>query len=188
MRQIKLILAALLLISPFAANADLILQDTFNRVAQIQFHEQIGQSFTAEDANVSIAFYFFDFNSSRMNLPLTMYLLDGNDPGFPVLDTVTLLLTPGARELGYVDFDFSSTNLVVSSSYTALIDAQNSRWAIAGTTENLYVGGRAYDGEGFFGEGDLRFRVTPTSVPEPGTLALFTLGLLGIAARRRRKV
>jgi len=57
-------------------------------------------------------------------------------------------------------------------------------WAIPGMT-SLVVGG--YDSIGAFQFDDLRFKLTQTTVPEPGTMGLFGMGLVVLAASRRKQ-
>ena len=96
MRQLKLITAALFLISSFAANAGIILVDESDASRQINATEPVGQSFTAEDSSVLIAFSFFDVNDFvGPNLALTMRLLEGDGVSGIELLTVSQVLTAG---------------------------------------------------------------------------------------------
>ena len=57
-------------------------------------------------------------------------------------------------------------------------------WALPGMT-SLVVGGASSIGA--FEFDDLRFKLTQTTVPEPGTMGLFGMGLVVLAASRRKQ-
>ena len=55
------------------------------------------------------------------------------------------------------------------------------------TLEVFYRGTTATDGDIFSNNGGSNFTATFTVVPEPGTLALFGMGMVGLAVARRRR-
>ena len=76
------------------AISGVILQDQAIAQWQIQALEPLGQSFTAEDPNVLIAFSFSDINLSNPNLPITVNLLLGDGLGGALVGSVAQLLAP----------------------------------------------------------------------------------------------
>ena len=100
--------------------AGLILQDNSNSARQIEAFEPVGQSFTAEDSSVLIAFSFFDVNTFVPNVDITMNLFSGFGIGGPQVGSVSQTLTPGLGSIGngvFVDYDFTSVNLTVGNIY-----------------------------------------------------------------------
>jgi hypothetical protein len=136
--QLAVACVAVLVVTAGQVQAGVILQDTSDSSRQIQNFEEIGQSFTAEDSFVKIAFGFVDFNQQNFNDALTVNLYEGNGSGGTLVGSVSQTLTPGLGlpnnipfPCEFVDFDFSFVSLTVGNAYTALVDAQNSRWGIS---------------------------------------------------------
>ena len=196
---------ALLGLSVSSANAAMILQDQASIGWTIGYSGVVGQTFEAEDAKISaIAFSFYDVNGSATNTNenISMLLYDGIvNPG-SLLHTETQLLTPGITNT-FVDFNFSSVDLVVGSTYIAIVQALNNRWGVnvnqhTNNTGPLsgkidYLGGDAIYSGAIEPTLDLRFRVSPVSavsaVPVPAAVWLFGTALIGfVGMSRRRKV
>ena len=144
----------------------------------------LAQSFTAQDARVNFAFNYTVF-SSAANTPLALKLYAGNGVNGNLLGTFSFVV----QQAGFFDVDISTVNLVVGQSYTAALSdpSHNNHWG-AYWSNDQYAGGTGYVG-GTAQAVDLSFRVSPTraAVPEPGSLAIFGLGLTLFAAARRRK-
>lgn len=181
-----------------------IIQDQTNGAIQILHASSIGQTFTAEDAFIeSIGFSIADFssfgedvNSSLVpnDFSITVKLYEG-------IGTNGTLVGSGVfNQLfddfnGWADVDFTSVVLNVGNTYTAIVEDENFRWGVEYFDANAYLGGHVLSPSGRVGDAenvDLRFRVlvretpTPTSVPEPGTVA--GLSLLGLSLFLKKKV
>lgn len=156
----------------------------------VTFHQPIGQSFTAVDANISaIAFAFSDINPAFPNDPVTMTLYAGEGYGGAVLAAVTQTLpavlpsTSAAPE--FIDFDFSGIELEVGSVYTVAVTTTSSpKVGVVHSQANPYPGGVLYTPEygGPVDSWDLNFRVTGASCPADLAEPIGTLNFFDVSA------
>lgn len=181
------------------AHAGTILQDLSSGGSQILAASPIGQTFTAEDANIeSIGVWISDANASfganDYDLDMTLRVGGGAGTGTTLLTATNNTLSDGFS--GWLDFDFSSVLLTVGDLYNFQVSNDNERWFVS-THQHSFPNGTSfapdYAGGDMFLAGtirtiqDLRFRVTVgQSVPAPAGVILFGLGLLALGARRKR--
>jgi hypothetical protein len=165
--------------------ASIIQIDPGSTLRQVNHYEPMGQSFLAEDARVSIAFYLRVINPHSLSSdPLVFSLYEGDGFGGSLLDIHSFSVAEGFNS--WFDVDFSSTNLIIDSMYTAGVSVFGSSayWGIM--SGSSYVDGTGYlNGSPI--SSDNALRVSP--VPEPSTFILLGGGLAGLAfvARRRKK-
>lgn len=178
-----------------SAHAGVILQDDISATSQVNFYEPMGQSFLAEDAQVRFAFNYRPMNPSSPADTLRLRLVDGDGLDGSTLANIVFEIPTGFN--GFYDVDFSAVSLTVGSMYTAVLSIPGSSpyWGASyATANNHYGNGRAYlAGERADADIDMTFRVTPlvqeepVEVPEPGTIAILSLGLAGLVSARRKQ-
>lgn len=173
------------------AQAAVILQDQVTATSQVNFYEPMGQSFRAEDAHVRFAFFYSPMNPGSPADTMRLRLVAGDGLDGATLANTVFAIAPGYN--GFYDVDFSAVTLTVGNMYTAVLSVPGSSdyWGASYSSNNSpYRNGRAYlAGERADSDYDMTFRVTPVAaeVPEPGTIAILSLGLAGLVAARRKK-
>ncbi len=152
----------------------------------ISFHQPVGQSFTAVDAQISaIAMAFSDINPSFPNEPVTMALYEGEGYGGALIASVTqtlpAVLPSTSATPQFIDFNFTGVDLVPGSVYTVVVTTGTSpKIAVVYSQSDPYTGGDLYTPVygGAVAGWDLNFRVTgagcAADLAEPfGTLNFF---------------
>jgi len=187
----KWTMAAVVMAAGTPAFAGVILQDVGLADRQIAAFEPIGQTFKAEDVEISaIAFAFSDINAGAPNQAVTLTLYAGAGFGGAVVKSVSRLL-PAVLPSPllppeFIDFDFTGSVLTVGGTYTiaARVAQGSPKVAVVYSGANPYAGGTSIDAGGVRTRDDLNFRVTP--VPTPAALALAAAACLPRARRQAR--
>jgi hypothetical protein len=130
-----LVLSLLTSLSAATAHAGLILQDQQNGTSQILSASPVGQTFTAEDAQIaSIGVWVTDSNAfiapNDYDLQMTLRTGAGAGAGTGAVVGTSLndTLTDGFS--GWLDFDFSHVSLTVADLYNFQISYDTARCAV----------------------------------------------------------
>jgi hypothetical protein len=175
----------------------------FTLSATIWFFQPLGQSFTAIDSNLlSIGFLFDVANPGFGGVPIQLDLRAGSGLGGTLIATRSFTL-PDDFHGGFVDIDFSGTNLTIGHMYTATLSLSSTSIAPrhgVGFYNDTYAGGQVYSAtwSDFVPDiynlsdpanADLSFRVIGNSTPLPAAFPLFATGLgaLGLIGWRRKR-
>ncbi len=158
----------------------------------------LGQSFTAGLTGQLAEVDLFSNGKLDGSNTVAFELRAGDGTGGAVLGSFMYAVGPNNYDFalaGYpvaIDTTSLGVNVAAGSQYTFLITAVTGpgdlafRGVLAHMT-NPYAGGRAYHGPAGYGDTpdwDLMFRTHV--VPEPGSIALCSIAMLGFLARRRR--
>ena len=185
MRKLKIILAAFFLISPFAANADLIeynlawtgSDNGYSGTGAFSFDDaSAGDNLITASELISFVFTIFD----PLSAPIHTYLLANADSLFSFnFETDTEVIRTGApggfpSETAFLFLD-SVANAPYFAGYSFCGD-----FVVLSLDDGFPCNNNYADTNG-------ELMATRVSVPEPGTLALLGIGLFGMGLARRNK-
>jgi hypothetical protein len=180
------LIVAIIMSFTVATHAGIILQDQKNASKQIKLYYPIGQTFTAEDPLVAIAFWIQEWPPLDGPVPelanLTIELFEGAGIGGLSLGSAPVEGLSSGFD-GFYDADFSSVILTVGEVYTAIISSDSPYAGVYYKMSNVYPGGSMFIG--YTTAWDMAFRITP--IPAPGAILLGSIGvgLIGWLKRRR---
>lgn len=184
----KIILFSYILAVSGTAQALVIDQNTNTGSLQVQYYEPLGQSFYATDANIgSVSLSINPYNQFTNDLTLTMGLYEGagDFSAGALLISEDFTLTEGFSD--YLTLDVSSLSFTAGYDYTIGIFNDTDQWGVnINWGENPYAGGSAWLNGIESAQADLQFQVNPASVPEPSTLLLLGLGMLGLCFTKKK--
>ena len=170
------------------AHAGLIIQNQKNMGTQIKDFYPMGQTFTAEDPLVAIAFWVEEQPPLYGPVPelanLTIELFEGVGTGGISLGSAPVEGLSSEFD-GFYDADFSSVTLTVGQVYTAIISSDNVYASVSYKHADLYPGGVLIETGILKPDYDMAFRITP--IPAPGAVLLGSIGVGLVGWLRRQR-
>jgi hypothetical protein len=172
-----------------------------------ELYGPIGQSFTANVSDITWIGMFTSIcgcgGDGYTPMEFQIDLLNGSGTSGTLVASETATASWGLY--GFLYFDFSGTSLVVGDTYTAVFSQITPNPAPMGQGGALvyeapynYSGGEAFWGNPYSvgapqaqPGNDFLFQVLSTPqnpVPEPGSYAILSVGILGLLIARRRKI
>ena len=181
-------ISAIIISITVTAHAGLIIQEQKNTGNQIQEYYPIGQTFTAEDPLVAIAFWVKEWPPLYGPVPelanLTIELFEGIGTGGPSLGSAPVEGLSSEFN-GFYDADFSPVTLTVGQVYTAIISSDSPYAGVYSKNVDLYPGGVKIERGLLKPDYDMAFRITP--IPAPGAILLGGIGVGLVSWLRKRR-
>jgi hypothetical protein len=161
-------------------------QLSFNQGIPLPDDVPVGQSFTA-GVNGRLSEIDLFSNGPNNGGTAVMSIYSGSGFGGTLLGSVTVTFgsTPGTQPIPF-DVSGLGINQTAGSVYTFGITSFTGTQQILSDNANPYAGGIQYNNLGFYGSTPTWDLMFATYVPEPSSVALIGLGLVTLAAVRRK--
>lgn len=179
--QVWLVIGGFAVAGSSANAAQILYAPTPGLTVQVRTFEPVGQSFVAEDEFVEAGLNFAVINGTfDPSDPIRYDLYLGQGVSGPLVASATFTL-PGNMDRFFHLEDFSSTPLTLGNTYSlvASVVGTSPYWAV---TRSLEAPAGTGIGALF---PEYRYALLVDPIPEPNTALLLTLGLVGLAARRK---